>query len=147
MGYAKNYAARHFNAGTKAMALYRQRDAAGIPRCACGCGAALTKGDTEFHHDPPYEIARHSGPSVCQPMTVACHAGETARLAGVIAKLKRLAKRHAGIRRTVRHPFPCGRASRWSKPLNGIPVPRQTLAEKHAATMAKRAIGAQPAEA
>lgn len=41
---------------------------------------------------------------------------------------------------TGRHPMPCGALSGFSRAIGGRVKPRQSLAEKHAATMAKRAI-------
>ena len=142
-----DYTRRNFSEGDKQIALIRQRDENGVSRCACGCGAEVTRASAQFHHWLTWWLSRNSGLHNCGALTVACHKIETRRWAPVIARTKRLAKRHAGIKRKPRHPFPCGRASRWSKPINGVPVPRTTLAEKHAAVMAKRGILFQQAEA
>lgn len=147
MGYAKNYGARSFNRGSKAMILYRQRDRDGVERCACGCGAALVQGDIEFHHVIPWELSHDSRPKNGAALTTACHRKRFPVDTRVIAKVRKLRKRHAGIKRKVRHPFPCGRASSRSKPIHGVPVPRMNLAQKHAATMRKRGILTQRAEA
>jgi hypothetical protein len=142
MAFTPGYAKRSFSEGDKQIALERQKDKAGVSRCACGCGAAVTRETAEFDHVIPYWLSRHSGLSNCGALTVPCHKRKTRRDAKVIARTKRLMKR-----RKARHPFPCGRESRFSKPIYGPPVRRTTLAERHAATMRKRAIFTQQPEA
>jgi hypothetical protein len=142
MPFTPGYGKRTFSEGDKQIALHRQRDAAGVARCACGCGAPVARETAEFHHVIPFYLSHHSGLSNCAALTPKCHKAETKKWAKVIAKTKRQKKR-----RKVRHPFPCGRESRWSKPVNGIPVPRTSLAQKHAATMARRRILTQQPEA
>lgn len=58
------------------------------------------------------------------------------------AKADRIAKRDARVRGPGlgNHPMPGGRLSRTRKTIRGRVVPRLSLAEKHAATMAARAI-------
>lgn len=151
MGYQANYAARTFTEGAKQMALIRQRGADGVSRCACGCGATVTRESAEFDHALNYFLSRNSGPKNCAALTVPCHrgpGGKTARDAKVIAKVKRLQKLAAGKRRKPRHPLPCGRETRWKLRVGGKgPIRRLTLADKHATTMAKRGVLFQPAEA
>jgi hypothetical protein len=133
MPFTPGYGRRTFSEGDKQIALARQEDKGGVSRCACGCGAAVTRKTAEFHHVIPFWLSQHSGLSNCGALTPQCHKAETKKWAKVIAKTKRQKKR-----RKVRHPFPCGRASRWSKPVNGIPVPRTSTPSPCASARSSR---------
>lgn len=150
MGYQANYHGRNFAKGTKALAWYRATDD-GVTRCTC-CTKPVTRATCEYDHIVAWEISRYSGPSNCQVLCSdgpnSCHAIKTGtRDVPAIAKNNRIRARHAGKRRKPRHPFPCGRDSSRSKPIHGVPVPRQSESEKLAAVLARRAIMVQRAEA
>jgi HNH endonuclease len=136
LGYQSNYAARRFSSGAVALAAARQTGRDNILRCANPkCGAPLTSETQREDHIIPWWIKGHSGPSNCQLLCAPCHDAKTASIdVPVIAKLKRLRRRKA-----ARHPMPCGRSSRWSKPIGAFgPVRRTSVAEKIAATLARR---------
>jgi hypothetical protein len=132
VGYQANYQSRTFSRGTKALALARRKDVAG--NAWCTCGTQLTRANTEYDHIIPWAIKPHSGPSNCQAMCSDCHAEKFPGDIKVIAKAKRLARR-----RKFRHPMPCGRDSRWSKPIGAFrPVRRTSQAQKLNAALERR---------
>lgn len=148
MARQPNYSSRHFTRGTKAEAYAAAKDRKGIARCP-GCTTRLTTGRIHYDHITPWEICGYSGPDNCQPLCTPCHRLKTgAEDVPMIAANNRVRDRDIGARTAPRHPMPCGRRSRWSKRIGAFgPVPRQSLAQKHAATMAKRGVLFQPAEA
>jgi hypothetical protein len=135
MGYQSNYGARRFSSGAIALARARQTGPDNIARCAM-CSAPLTSGNTAADHIVAYWIKPHSGPHNCQLLcSVPCHAGKTAgQDVPVICHIKRVIRRPK-----AKHPMPCGRDSRWSRPVGAFrPVPRQSQAERLAATLSRR---------
>lgn len=142
MARTPSHRSRRFADSTAAIILARQTGADGILRCNCGCGRALTPDITELDHVVPWELSRDSSAGNGQALAWWCHALKTFAVdAPAIARARRLRKRHNGQLRRVRHPLPCGRDTRWKLRVGGRgPVPRTTLAERHAATMAKRGI-------
>jgi hypothetical protein len=150
MGYQSNYASRNFSTGTIALIKARQSDADGIVRCANPkCAAALIRrapdADGEMvetilqlfiaDHIVPWWVKRHSGPSngqlLCDPCNKAKTGGEDIP---AISRIKRIIRK-----RRARHPMPCGRDSKWSKPVGSFfPVRRTSQADKLAATLERR---------
>lgn len=61
-----------------------------------------------------------------------CHSPHTAEVTiPMVAKVDRMRQRHLGASET-RHKLPCGRNSKYSKPIDGRPKPRQSLSTWHA---------------
>lgn len=150
MGYQANYHARNFARGSKALIRVRATGADGVMRCA-DCARAVKAGEFAYDHIIAWELSRYSGPSngqilctVGTPAAPSCHAIKTGtRDMPAIAKTRRLRRG----RKVPRHPLPCGRASRWSKPMHGRPVRRIGSEAKHRATMTARHIMIETAEA
>lgn len=151
MGYQANYHGRRFSKGTRALIWCRATGDDRVTRCT-GCTKVVTRATAEFDHIIPWEISRYSGPSngqvLCCDGPQSCHALKSAtRDWPTISKNNRVRDGHARTRARARHPMPCGRASRWSKPMRGVPVARRSGSEKLAGVLARRAILAQQAEA
>lgn len=147
MGRSASYHSRNFSRATKATAYYQSKDDAGIARCA-NCTAPLFVGHIHYDHITPWEMCRYSGPSNCQVLCTPCHLLKTGEQdMPLIADNNRKRASAIGARSKPKHPFPCGRSSRWSKPVGAFrPVRRRSLAQKHADTMARRSIFTQQPE-
>lgn len=147
MGYQANYNGRRFSKGTKALIWCRATGEDGITRCA-NCTKPVTRATSEFDHIVAYELCGYSGPSngqlLCSDGPLSCHTLKSATQDWpAIAKNNRVRRG----RKKPRHPLPCGRESRWSKPMHGAPVLRQSLAQRHTALMTVRQILTKQAEA
>lgn len=141
MARPENYQARNFSRATRELAFDRCRDADGVPRCD-GCGKPVTRGTCEFDHITPFELSRYSGPSNCQVLCCgtpqSCHEVKTYTVdIPLIADNNRMRDRYINGRKQARHPLPCGRISRWSKPIHGAPVRRVAPEARHRRAMAK----------
>jgi 5-methylcytosine-specific restriction endonuclease McrA len=87
------------------------------------CNAALTIGKYHFDHIIPDAIGGDNSLVNCQVLCVVCHADKTTkRDIPIIAKAKRVADRHLGIRKPSR--FPGSRNSRWKRKMDGTVVER-----------------------
>jgi hypothetical protein len=114
-----------------------------------GCDAALTTGHIVYDHAVPWEISRDSSLGNCQVLCTTCDRAKTYGIdLPLIAQVDRVHDRHIGALRQGegRRPMPCGRRSRWSKPVDGFrPVTRVSQAQRHRAMMARRfGEGVQP---
>jgi 5-methylcytosine-specific restriction protein A len=78
----------------------------------------------ELDHITPLAISGNNEPENLQIACVHCHKEKTKTDVTSIAKGKRMAEKHYGIKRSSA-PMPCGRRSRWKKKLNGEVVPRE----------------------
>ncbi len=132
---------RRFDRATRVAAFARCQDAAGVPRCQ-ECTAPLGAGNINYDHVIPWKLSHDSSIDNCQ---VLCNTCDDAKTYGVdlpmLARSDRVRDRHIGAVRAGegRRPMPCGRSSRWSKPIGGFrPVRRLTQAQKLAATLARR---------
>lgn len=136
---------RAFSRKVKTIAYARQKDDRGLARCA-KCTAALRPGHFRYDHIEPWELGRDSRLENCQVICDGCDAVKTPGDQAVIAKSNAVRDKHRGAGPRSRSPMPCGRQSRRSRTIRGRVVPRLTGAQKHARTMAARAIGfAEPA--
>lgn len=108
---------REFSAKVKASAFLR---AAG--RCE-GCTARLYPGKFAFDHVIPDAMGGEPTLENCEVLCTACHGIKTfTRDVPVIAKAKRQAAKHRGIRK--RSTFACSRESPWKRTIDGRTVPR-----------------------
>jgi hypothetical protein len=139
---------RNFSKAVKREAFASCKDAAGVPRCQCGaCGyAPLAIGHYDFHHLIPWEISRDSSLGNCGVWRDECHDPHTALVdIPTIAKANRRRDAHYRTGSPPRHPMPCGRDSKFKKPIGGFgPVPRRSQVQEHARVMASRAIAPAP---
>lgn len=93
-----------------------------------GCGQRVhPNSDWVVSH---YPVPAHAGGTKVGVAHAACnHRFWCAVEAPSKAKSDRIQKRLAG-KKKPRHPLPCGRESRWSKPIHGGPQPRMTLSQR-----------------
>lgn len=104
---------------------HRKQDAMGVHLVCHICSGRIAPGRDPWEAD---HIRRHAegGEETAEnlwPAHEACHAEKSRGDASEVAKGKRVAARHYGIRRTSR-PMPGSRQSRWKRKMNGEVVPR-----------------------
>jgi 5-methylcytosine-specific restriction endonuclease McrA len=87
------------------------------------CNAKLSIGKYHFDHVIPDAIGGDNSLTNCQVLCVACHKSKTTKIdVPMIAKAKRVADQHRGIRKQSR--FPGSRDSKWKKRIDGTVVAR-----------------------
>ena len=119
---------RDFSAQIKRAGLERARDAAGVPRCECHrvpnfptCGGlVLTTGNTIHEHIEPWEFSHDSSTDNHAVLTRLCAERKNKIDWPAIADSNRQRDRHFNTHTPPRHPLPCGRKSRWSKPIGAF---------------------------
>jgi len=109
------------------------------------CTAPVTgAGDMTFDHVVPWELSRDSSLGNAQVLCLTCNSSKTYQIdIPAIAEAQRKQDFHIGITGPGkgRHPLPCGRASRWSKPIAAFrPIGRTNLVEKLARMRANRRV-------
>lgn len=93
-------------------------------RCA-ECKAKIDmKNQPEWDHVIPLALGGTDTLDNLQPLCRPCHRAKTGTDKGHIAKAGRMNRRAAGIGRTVKHPLPGSRNSKWKKKLDGTVVRR-----------------------
>ncbi len=85
----------------------------------CGGTINLAREAMEVEHVIPLAIGGKDDLTNMQPAHVTCHRAKTSREATMIAKVKRVAKKHAGKFRPPRRIVPGSKASPWKKRLDG----------------------------
>lgn len=90
----------------------------------CHICAGLIEGPFELEHVVPLALRGEDGGENLRPAHPSCHAEKTPGDIRIIAKAKRIEKKHTGTYRAPRHIVPGSKASRWRKPLNGPAVLR-----------------------
>jgi 5-methylcytosine-specific restriction protein A len=99
--------------------------------CCEACGASLRPGHFDFHHEPPWEIARDSRFQACRVLCDLCHDHRSqTRDIPWIAKANRQRDKHRGAMERSRTPLPCGKNSRLKKQVGGRIIPRVSQGEK-----------------
>lgn len=94
-----------------------------LPTFEVGCGCALGPGNTYFEHVNPDGLTGEPTLENCAALCRTCWALKTKTYdIPVIAKAKRVRRKHVGIRRPSR--FACARNSKWKKKLDGSVVRR-----------------------
>jgi len=86
------------------------------------CTAPVAAGSFIYDHIVPWELTRNSSLANCQVLCLTCDDDKTyGRDIPMIAEADRKADFHLGITGPGRGrcPIPCGRSSRWSKPIGG----------------------------
>lgn len=100
---------------------------AGVPGFSVeGCGVRLTTGHTRYEHINPDTLFGLNDLDNCAVLTTTCWRIKTDTYdLPKIAKARRQADRHMGIRRSHR-PMPGSRESGIKKPFSGPPIDRNT---------------------
>ena len=107
--------------------------------CCEGCGAPVRQGHFDYHHEPPWEIARDSRFEACRLLCDLCHEGVTSsRDIPWIAKSDRQRDKHRAAMPPSTNPLPCGRGSRMKKTIGGRVIPRVSGSQKLRAYLAER---------
>lgn len=104
---------------------HRKQDAMGVHMICHLCNQRISPGRDPWEAD---HIKRHAegGEESAEnlwPAHEACHAAKSRKDASEVAKGKRVAAKHYGIKRSAR-PMPGSKASRWKRKINGEVVPR-----------------------
>lgn len=86
------------------------------------CGLKVFGKGWEVEHIRPLALGGADNESNMAPAHESCHARKTVVDLGRVAKAKRQEAKHLGVRK--RSTFPCGRNSKWKKPINGPAVLR-----------------------
>ena len=89
------------------------------------CKAPVELAESEFDHVVPFALGGADEDENLGPVHYACHKEKTKGDVGIIAKAKRVSKKHLGTYRRSRNPMPCGKDSNWKKPLNKNAVRRE----------------------
>lgn len=104
---------------------HRKQDPMGVYMLCHLCKQRISPGRDNWEAD---HIARHAegGGETAEnlwPAHEACHAAKSRKDASEVAKGKRVAAKHYGIKRSAR-PMPGSKASKWKRKVNGEVVPR-----------------------
>lgn len=91
-------------------------------RCPC----ALQAGRFHYDHIVPAALTDDASLENCQVLCRPCHAAKTVVDLGVIARVRRVRDRHAGIIAPHRRSLPGGRASPYKRLIGGGVVRRDT---------------------
>lgn len=115
---------KEFTRRTKALALKRCMDSAGIPRCE-GCGIVLVAGNIRFDHHIPDGLGGDNSLENCRVLCIKiCDAKKTYQEdIPRMQKADRVLKKTYGIAKS-RNPMPFGRGSKWKKTMSGKVVRR-----------------------
>lgn len=108
-----------------------------LPQCnICRCPVGIGQ-DWDVSHDG---VPKALGGTAVGIAHRRCNREDGHQVTRVVAKAKRQARKHKGAFRTAEK-LPCGRASRFSKKLNGEVVERLTLGQNLARMREARRIG------
>ena len=99
-------------------------------RCE-SCQRVLVSGDINYDHIIPDGSGGEPTLDNCSVVCRGCHGAKTVRDVVVIAKGKRVRRRHLGIKHTKR-PFPGGRDSPWKRTIDGRVVRRRPIDDEAA---------------
>lgn len=88
------------------------------------CPCALQVGRFHYDHIVPAALTDDVSLDNCQVLCRPCHAAKTVVDHGVIARVRRVRDRHAGIGDPHRRPLPGGRASPFKRLIGGGVVRR-----------------------
>jgi 5-methylcytosine-specific restriction enzyme A len=91
-------------------------------RCPC----ALQTGRFHYDHIIPAALTQDASLENCQVLCRPCHAAKTVVDVGVIARVRRVRDRHAGIADPHRQPLPGGKASPFKRLIGGGVIRRDT---------------------
>ena len=91
-------------------------------RCPC----ALQVGRFQYDHIVPAALTADASLQNCQVLCRPCHAAKTVVDVGLIARVRRVGDRHAGIADPHRRSFPGGKASPFKRLIGGGVVRRDT---------------------
>ena len=91
-------------------------------RCPC----ALQVGRFHYDHILPAALTDDASLENCQVLCRPCHAAKTVVDMGVIARVRRVRDRHAGITDPYRRPLPGSRTSPFKRLIGGGIVRRDT---------------------
>jgi len=119
---------RNFTAEIKRAGIERAKDEHGIPRCECHrvanfatCGGlVLTTGNIVHEHIHAWEFSHDSSPENHAVLIRLCAERKNKIDWPAIARSNRKRDRHFGTQTAPRHPLPCGRLSRWTKPIGAF---------------------------
>lgn len=97
--------------------------------CSCGCDTKFNPATTPWRadHGARWAEGGRDTPENLSPILVSCDAGaggKAARDTKEVAKGKRVAAKHYGVKKRSARPMPFGRGSRLKKKINGEVVPR-----------------------
>jgi 5-methylcytosine-specific restriction protein A len=109
-----------FDRKTKAAAFARAKG------CCENCGAKLSPGNTEYHHEIEAAEGGDNSLKNCRVLCKTCH-GVVTRKVSIprVAKIRRQRDKHTGAKRSA-SPMPCGRNSPYKKRMDGTLVWRDT---------------------
>jgi 5-methylcytosine-specific restriction protein A len=91
-------------------------------RCPC----ALEVGRFQYDHIVPAALTEDISLENCQVLCRPCHAAKTVVDVGIIARVRRIRDRHAGIANPHRRPLPGGKASPFKRLIGGGVIRRDT---------------------
>lgn len=91
-------------------------------RCPC----ALQIGRFDYDHIIPAALTQDASLENCQVLCRPCHMAKTGIDVGVIARVRRVRDRHAGITDPHRRPLPGGKASPFKRLIGGGVIRRDT---------------------
>lgn len=91
-------------------------------RCPC----ALQVGRFHYDHIVPTALTEDASLENCQVLCRPCHAAKTVVDVGVIARVRRLRDRHAGVIDPHRRPLPGGKATPFKRLIGGGVIRRDT---------------------
>lgn len=91
-------------------------------RCPC----TLQVGRFHYDHIVPAALTEDASLENCQVLCRPCHAAKTVVDVGVIARVRRMRDRHAGIADPSRRPLPGSKASPYKRLIGGRVVRRDT---------------------
>lgn len=91
-------------------------------RCPC----ALQVGRYHYDHIVPAALTEDASLANCQVLCRPCHAAKTVVDVGVIARVRRVRDRHAGVIDPHRRPLPGSKASPFKRLIGGGVIRRDT---------------------
>lgn len=116
---------REFSKAVRRAALARaEGQCEGMLTDGSRCPCALQVGRFHYDHIVPAALTEDASVENCQVLCRPCHAAKTVIDVGVIAKVRRVRDRHAGITGSHRRPLPGGRASPFKRLIGGGVVRR-----------------------
>jgi len=95
-------------------------------RCPC----ALQVGWFHYDHIVPAALTEDASLENCQVLCRPCHAAKTVVDVGVIARVRRMHDRHAGILKPHRRLLPGGKASSYKRLISGRLVRRHPIEQQ-----------------
>ncbi|MCJ2087487.1 HNH endonuclease [Methylobacterium sp. E-005] len=98
----------------------------GLLKDGSRCPCALQVGRFHYDHIIPAALTEDASLGNCQVLCRPCHAAKTVVDVGVIAQVRRVRDRHAGIVGSQQRIFPCGKASPFKRLIGGGVIRRDT---------------------